>query len=178
MSTHRPPSRPSLLGGAHRGVDIPGMSGSSGTAQPAGAQTYKPPVAGEPEVGHAEGLTATERKLIVGAGISLAGEISSCDHLVVEGRIEAKLKDCRRIDVADGGVFKGSAEIHEADIGGRFEGELTVRGRLTLRGSGVVDGTLRYGELQIETGGQLRGQVEPLDSVVTTMPAQHAAGAE
>jgi cytoskeletal protein CcmA (bactofilin family) len=165
---------------ANRSVDIPGMAPASPAepGQPAGqAHSYTPPVAGESAVGHAEPLRDTGRKLIVGSGISLAGEISACDHLVVEGRIEAKLKDCRRIDVADGGVFKGSAEIQEADIGGRFEGELTVRGRLTLRGSGTVVGTLRYGELQIEAGGELRGSVEPLDSVITAMPAQ-AAGAE
>jgi cytoskeletal protein CcmA (bactofilin family) len=160
---------------SNRGVDIPGTPSSP--AEPPAAGGYTAPIAGESAVGHAEPLQDTGRKLIVGRGISLAGEISACDHLVVEGRIEAKLKDCRRIDVTDSGVFKGSAEIQEADIGGRFEGELTVRGRVTLRGSGTVAGTLRYGELQVEAGGELRGSVEPLESVVTAMPAQ-AAGAD
>ena len=33
---------------------------------------------------------AAERKLTVGKGLSLAGEITSCDVLVVEGKVEAK----------------------------------------------------------------------------------------
>jgi cytoskeletal protein CcmA (bactofilin family) len=104
-----------------------------------------------------------DRRLIVGRDISLTGEINSCHHLMVEGSIEAKLKDCRIIEVAEGGVFKGSAEIDEAEIGGRFDGDLSVRGRLRVRGSGVISGSIRYGELEVETGGRLIGTVEPLD---------------
>ena len=178
MSSSRIPSRPSVLGMPNRGAEIAGTPSSTVAPTPGTAPAYAPPVAGEPAVGHAGALGDTERKLIVGSGISLTGEISACDHLVVEGRIEAKLKDCRRIDVADSGVFKGSAEIQEADIGGRFEGELTVRGRLTLRGSGTVAGTLRYGELLVDAGGELRGAVEPLQSVVTAMPQQAAAAGD
>ena len=171
MSNSRIPSRPSFLGMPNRSADTPAPPAAAATGS-----SYVPPTAREPAVGYADGLESTERKLIVGRGISLNGEISACDHLVVEGRIEAKLKDCRRIDVSDSGIFKGSAEIQEADIGGRFEGELTVRGRLTLRGNGTVAGTLRYGEILVEAGGELRGTVEPLQSVVTAMPQQAAAG--
>ena len=103
------------------------------------------------------------RRLIVGNGISLTGEITACDHLVVEGRIEAKMKDCRIIEVADEGIFKGAAEIETADIGGRFEGELSVKGRLKVRGSGVISGSIRYGELEVEVGGRLVGTIEPLE---------------
>lgn len=103
------------------------------------------------------------RKLIVGRDISLSGgEISACDHLVVEGRIEAKISDCRTIEVAEFGTFKGSAEIDEADIAGHFEGELTVSGRLRLRGTGTVSGTIRYGELEVAAGGRLIGKLDPI----------------
>ena len=102
------------------------------------------------------------RKLIVGSEISLAGEITACDHLVVEGRIEAKIKDCQTIEIAEQGVFKGSAEIRDGDIAGRFEGDLSVSGLLRLRASGVVTGTIKYGELQVETGGKLIGTLQPL----------------
>lgn len=106
----------------------------------------------------------SERRLIVGPDISLAGEITSCDLLVIEGRIEAKLKDCRVIEVAEGGVFKGSADIEAADVGGRFDGDLSVRGRLKVRGSGVISGNVRYGELEVEVGGRLIGTMQPLDA--------------
>ena len=108
-----------------------------------------------------------DRKLIVGHGISLNGEIRACDHLIVEGTVEAQLKDCRAINLSGDGTFKGSAEVDEADIAGRFEGDLMVRGSLVLRSAGVVSGKLRYGEIEIETGGKVIGTMEPIESVVT-----------
>ncbi len=107
---------------------------------------------------------SSDRRLIVGREISLAGEINSCDYLVVEGQIEAKLKKCRVIEVAEGGIFKGSADIDEADVGGRFEGDLTVQGRLRVRGTGVISGNIRYGQLEVEIGGQLIGTVQPREA--------------
>ena len=102
------------------------------------------------------------RKLIVGRDISLSGEITACDVLVVEGTVEAKLRDGRNIEIAESGLFKGSVEIDEADIAGRFEGDISVRGRLRLRSTGKINGTIRYGELEVEAGGQLIGEIQVL----------------
>lgn len=121
--------------------------------------------------------TQSDRKLIVGQGISLNGEIRSCDHLIVEGKVEAELKDCRAIDLSGDGTFKGSAEVEDADIAGRFDGDLMVRGHLVLRAGGVIAGKLRYGEIEIETGGKVIGTMEPIESVVTPIrdPARDPA---
>src|SRR3954471_11750229 len=37
------------------------------------------------------------RKLIVGREISLSGEITSCDKLIVEGSVEANLQNCHDV---------------------------------------------------------------------------------
>jgi cytoskeletal protein CcmA (bactofilin family) len=100
------------------------------------------------------------RKLIVGREISLSGEINSCDQLIVEGSVEANLQNCHEVDIADTGLFKGSATIDEAEVRGRFEGTLSVRKRLLIRASGRVSGTIRYGQLEIECGGQISGDVQ------------------
>ena len=104
--------------------------------------------------------SASDRTLTVGSGISLNGEINACDRLVVEGKVEAALSDCKSIEIAESGLFKGSAEIQDADISGRFEGKLTVRGRLMIRSKGKVSGEVRYGQLEIELGGQIVGHIE------------------
>jgi cytoskeletal protein CcmA (bactofilin family) len=100
------------------------------------------------------------RKLIVGREISLSGEITSCDRLIVEGSVEANLTNCRDIDIAESGLFKGSASIEEAEIRGRFEGNLVVRKRLLIKASGRVSGTVRYGQIEIECGGQISGDIQ------------------
>jgi cytoskeletal protein CcmA (bactofilin family) len=117
------------------------------------------------------------RKLIVGRDISLSGEIASCDMLVVEGTVEAKLRDGRTIEIAESGLFKGSVEIDEADIGGRFEGDITVRGTLKVRASGRITGTVRYGTLEVEQGGQLTGAIEVLTGGAKIAKPAAASGA-
>jgi cytoskeletal protein CcmA (bactofilin family) len=102
------------------------------------------------------------KKLIVGRGIFLTGEIRACDRLVVEGRVEAVLADSRSIEIAESGLFKGNVQIDSAEISGRFEGEITVKHRLTVHSTGRVIGTIRYGEIEIERGGILSGTVELL----------------
>lgn len=124
-------------------------------------------------------LTATAdpslRRLIVGRDISLSGEIGSCDILVVEGTVEAKLRDGHSIEVAESGLFKGSVEIDDADIGGRFEGDINVKGRLIVRSSGRITGSISYGELTVEPGGQLIGEIKVHDiqapRITLTAPA-------
>lgn len=119
----------------------------------------------------------TTRKLQVGREITLAGEISACDHLVVEGQIEAKLRDCHIIEISDSGVFKGAAEVDMADIGGRFDGDLVVRNRLRVRSSGVVAGSVRYGELEVEVGGRLVGTMDPLEAPAPPRAVEPTYGA-
>ncbi len=103
---------------------------------------------------------APPKLLIVGAGISLAGEITACDRLMVQGTAQVTLHRTRAIEIAETGRFTGGrAEVEEAVIAGRYEGELTVRGRLLIRATGQVAGTVRYGELEVGRGGRLAGTV-------------------
>ena len=98
-------------------------------------------------------------KLTVGPNIKLKGvEITDCDTLVVEGLVEATM-DSRVMQIAEQGAFKGSAEIDVAEIRGEFSGNLTVRQKLVIYSTGKVTGTIRYGKLVIEEGGQLAGEI-------------------
>ena len=99
------------------------------TARPLSAEPLKPteamkPAANRDTAAAAEVPTrssATPRtELIVGREISLSGEITACDRLVVEGSVEANLANCRDIDIAESGLFKGSASIDDAEVRGRF----------------------------------------------------------
>ena len=99
-------------------------------------------------------------KLTVGPNIKLKGvEITDCDTLVVEGTVEATMNS-RVIKIAEQGAFHGTAEIDIAEIHGKFDGTLTVREKLVIYGSGKVSGTIRYGKVVIEEGGELTGQIE------------------
>jgi cytoskeletal protein CcmA (bactofilin family) len=50
--------------------------------------------------------------------------------------------------------------LEGAEIQGRFEGNLVVRKRLLIKASRRVSGTIRYGQIEIECGGQISGDVQ------------------
>jgi cytoskeletal protein CcmA (bactofilin family) len=100
----------------------------------------------------------------VGSGISLTGEIAACDCLVVQGSTQVTLKDVRMIEITEGGCFtNGKAELENAVIAGVYEGDLVVRGRLVIRSTGRVSGSVQYREVEVERGGQLVGSVKFLE---------------
>ncbi len=102
------------------------------------------------------------RRMVVSRNITLAAEISDCEHMVVEGTVKAQAFAARRLDVLETGLFSGGAQVQDAVIAGRFEGRLTVSGRLTIKSTGRVSGEVTYGTLEVEGGAKLGGQVSPL----------------
>jgi cytoskeletal protein CcmA (bactofilin family) len=135
--------------GLRRRVELPTGPGAPG----AGAEAATAPMAPQPEPDR------YGKRLIVGEGIRLSGEISSCDRLVVEGEVEVTLNDTLALEIARGGRFTGGCEVEEADISGTYEGDLTVRKRLCVRSTGKLTGTIRYAQLELERGGQIAGNI-------------------
>jgi cytoskeletal protein CcmA (bactofilin family) len=133
-------------------------------AIPAAPVTSASPRSGDPSLPprRARREGADVHRMVLGREIKLSGTISACDQLLVEGTIEADLTDCDDLQIAEMGLFKGSASIGEADIRGRFEGSLVVR-NLIIRATAKVTGKIRYAQLQIERGGQLSGDVLAID---------------
>jgi cytoskeletal protein CcmA (bactofilin family) len=143
-------SEPARMGETTRPAEPPRRpSETPRSIEPAPAP---PPLRQETEIRH----------LIVGKEISLEGKITHCDRLVIEGSVEANLSDCRDVEIAESGLFKGSAAIETAEIRGRFEGTLTVRKRLFIRATGLVTGTIRYGQIEVERGGGISGEIEAI----------------
>jgi cytoskeletal protein CcmA (bactofilin family) len=95
-------------------------------------------------------------------------EISDCDTLVVEGRVDATL-DARILEIAENGVFQGTIAVDQAEIRGRFEGEITVRKQLVIQGTGKVSGKVRYAKIKVEEGAELSGDLAVLDKSATAI---------
>ena len=142
----------------------PGQGGApTAPARPAGAGGD----AGRSASTGAGAKASSKRVLTVGNDILLKGEIATCDRLVIEGMVDATLKDVHTVEISGTGSFKGTAEIEDAEISGLFEGDLIVKNRLTIYSSGKVRGRISYGEIEIERGGQMTGEIkiggEPFD---------------
>lgn len=127
-------------------------------------------------LGYAGSPAEEMRRLIVTRDISVKGAIEACSYLVIEGRVEADDFSARRLDILDGGLFTGTAEVQDCVIAGRFDGKLTVHGRLTVKPTGHILGDVEYGALEVETGARIEGQINSLHTVrPTEEPARLAA---
>jgi cytoskeletal protein CcmA (bactofilin family) len=158
----QPPSTPTPKNEPARGA-------ASGFEAPRPSESYRSTPA-KPDARDAARAPASEdgRKLIVGPNIKLKGsEITDCEILVVEGRVEASMKS-RDIRIAEGGVFAGKAEIDVAEVRGTFEGDLTARKKLIVYATGKVTGVIRYGAMMVEEGGMIAGDVGTLASASPT----------
>jgi cytoskeletal protein CcmA (bactofilin family) len=159
----RPPVTPLRQAGTATTAPVRPLAMPPQTLDPAGAA--EPPRPADSRRRASELVDPSEpegemRRLSVGRGITLSGEINSCQKLYIEGSVEANLTNCHDLDIAESGLFKGSTSIEEAAVSGRFEGDLTVRKRLLIKATGRVSGTIRYGQIEIECGGQISGDIQ------------------
>ena len=143
-------TRPTPMPTSRRVIDIPARRGSYAEA------------GGNPQ---------DVRRLTVGREITLTGEIATCDVLVVEGQVSATLRDGRLIEITEAGMFQGTVEIDNADIAGKFEGDLIVHNRLTIRATGKIAGRVQYGELEVMAGGQITGEIQAVTQAMAQAPS-------
>ena len=140
---------------------LPAPSPEAGAASTTAAPVAKSVPAVAPDHG---------KRLIVGEGIELRGEITACDRLIVQGQVEATLNQTRVLEIELAGRFAGSCEVEEALVSGIYEGDLVVRGRLVVREGGRVAGSISYGEIELERGAQIAGELSMRMAPATAAP--------
>ncbi len=96
--------------------------------------------------------------VVVGAGVKMKCETLRCTQLEVLGDVDMHV-EAETFVVRESGSFKGTVKTHRAEIQGTAEGVLSVKDRLSIHGTGKVTGDVDYGELAIEAGGQLLGNL-------------------
>src|SRR5580700_738913 len=110
-------------------------------------------------------------RLYIGEGVTIKGEISVPDTLVVCGSLEGDVS-VGNLVVGETGTIKGRITVAEnAEISGKVFEKLEVKCLLILRSTGRVDGNISYGLLQIEQGASIAGGL----SSTEYRPDQNAA---
>jgi len=111
----------------------------------------------------AEQAIPDANRLYIGEGVTIKGEISVPDTLVVCGSVEGDVSVGNLI-VGETGAIKGRITVAEnAEISGKVFEKLDVKCLLILRGSARVDGNVSYGLLQIEQGASIAGGLSSTD---------------
>lgn len=91
----------------------------------------------------------------INEGTSLKGNLSSTGFFRIDGTVEGNIKTPSKVVLGKTGVIIGTLNCENADIEGKFEGNLQVTGTLILRSSAIVEGDVVVGKLSVEPGAVL-----------------------
>jgi cytoskeletal protein CcmA (bactofilin family) len=94
----------------------------------------------------------------IGAGVTIKGEISAPDVIVVDGIIEGDVT-ARSIRVGISGSIKGNVVANEAEVHGTLAEKVEVKQFLLVRSTGRIEGSVSCGDVQVEKGAILAGGV-------------------
>ena len=72
---------------------------------------------------------------IIGKNTSIVGDVVSEGDFRIDGKVEGTVKTNGRVVIGKSGSIKGKVECNNADIEGKFSGELFVNSLLTLKSS-------------------------------------------
>ena len=89
---------------------------------------------------------------IIAKGTKIIGDYSSEGDLRVDGTIEGNIKTPGKVVVGKSGFIKGTLNGSDAYFEGKFSGNLTLTGTLTLKSSAHIEGEVVLGKLEVEPG--------------------------
>ena len=89
----------------------------------------------------------------------LQGRLDIQGDLKVAGQVEGDLKASGDISIEPGATIQAAIEGANVNVRGQVTGNVTARRRLTLGGSGLLQGDVRVGRLTVEDGATLNGSV-------------------
>jgi cytoskeletal protein CcmA (bactofilin family) len=115
-----------------------------------------------------------------GEGVVFKGSITAPEKIVVHGTIEGEVV-ARDLLVGPTGTITGKVSVDQADIQGKIFDRIEAKVCLSLRKTGRIEGSTIYGEIEIEKGGVLSGEVAttkgsegyratPIPKVQTNLP--------
>ena len=100
--------------------------------------------------------------LMIGENVSITGTIKANDEVTIIGTVDGDI-DCNSITIEKSGNVKGKITAKTICVRGTAEGEVNVSTVLSIQSEGHVNGKVFYGEIEIDEGGKLSGEVNHRD---------------
>lgn len=94
----------------------------------------------------------TMERNVVAKNTTIVGDINSDGDFRIDGTLEGTLKTNGRVIIGADGFIKGNVEATNADIEGKFSGELLVSNTLTIKATANISGDVTIGKLSVEPG--------------------------
>jgi len=111
------------------------------------------------------------RSALIGPGIHINGEISGDENLVVEGRVDGKIRlGSYQVEVGQSGCVKADITAKVIKIAGEVRGDITGTEKVIILRSGNVHGNIVAPRMTLEDGAIFKGSID-MDPGETAKPA-------
>lgn len=103
---------------------------------------------------------AEQRQCIIGKGMTVRGNVTGAEDLMIAGKVEGKVKLAHHLHVATGAIVKADLEVEELTVEGTLEGNVLASRGIRIQNAAQVTGNIKSPRIVIEEGARFRGQVE------------------
>jgi cytoskeletal protein CcmA (bactofilin family) len=103
---------------------------------------------------------ADKEPCLIGSKITIRGQVSGNQDLVVEGRIEGRVALDNRLTVEESGTVEADLEVADAAVRGELRGDMVASRSAVLHPTARVVGNIRAPRLVIEEGARFSGSVD------------------
>lgn len=97
---------------------------------------------------------------VIGQGITIEGEVSSDDEVIVSGVVRGKLTVDGQVTIESEGVVEADIGAQSVAIGGAVTGNVTATERVDLLSGARLVGDVKAHRLTIADGASFKGNVD------------------
>jgi cytoskeletal protein CcmA (bactofilin family) len=97
---------------------------------------------------------------VIGAGITVEGEIATDEDVIVQGTVRGKLSAKEGVAVQHGATVEADVVGGSLTVGGSIIGNITASDRVDLQAGARVVGNVKAARVTIADGAQFKGNVD------------------
>jgi cytoskeletal protein CcmA (bactofilin family) len=97
---------------------------------------------------------------VIGAGITVEGEISTDEDVVVAGTVRGKLSAKEGVTIEHGATVEADVTGGSLAVAGALTGNVTASDRVDLQSGARVVGNVKAARVTIADGAQFKGNVD------------------
>ncbi len=97
---------------------------------------------------------------VIGEGLSIEGDITSDEEIVVQGSVRGKLTSTDAVSIASGGVVEADVSGSSVSVAGQVTGDVTAAERVDLQAGGKLVGDVKASRFTIADGASFKGAVD------------------
>jgi len=97
--------------------------------------------------------------LVIGNGVTFKGTLNVPKKATIYGTVDGELT-AEEIFIGQSGKITGKVTARSIEVEGELHQVIHCRDHLHIRATGKVSGKLEYSQIQIERGGEFRGEMQ------------------